>query len=324
MMSALRSFLFPPARRLARGIAGLVLPRGGSRRAAGDGERREEQRAACSPAPEDSCPGESKSTRPRTEINFCAPLAEHCNLKCRGCDHFAPLAEPEFADLAAFERDFARMSSLLNGKAMKIGLMGGEPLLNPRVAEYLPIARRYFRTTKIRVVTNGLLLLKQNEDFWKACRENGIMIEVTRYPINLDFDRMKRVAQSEGVSLSFYGTSGDEVKTSYHLPLDLEGGQDIRKSFIQCSHANSMIFLKKGRLYTCTIAPNIHHFSRFFGVGIRESSADSIDIHEAGSAQELFRFLSEPIPLCRYCLVEKRTFGHPWKRSRREIREWTA
>lgn len=106
--------------------------------------------------------------------------------------------------------------------------------------------------------------------------------------------------------------------------LDLEGGQDIRKSFIQCSHANSMIFLKKGRLYTCTIAPNIHHLSRFFGEDIRESAADSIDIHEAGSAQELFRFLSEPIPLCRYCLVEKRTFGHPWKRSRREIREWTA
>lgn len=323
MKSTLRRMLFPPVRKLARSVAGLVLPRGGSRRAAGDDAGLEEEREACSTAPEGCCPGESKSTQPRNEINFCAPLAEHCNLRCRGCDHFAPLAEPEFADLAAFERDFARMSLLLNGRAVKIGLMGGEPLLNPRVAEYLPIARRYFPATKIRVVTNGLLLLRQTGSFWKACRENDIMIEVTRYPINLDLDRMKRVAQGEGVSLSFYGTSGDEVKTSYHLPLDLEGRQDIRRSFIQCSHANSTIFLKKGRLYTCTIAPNIHHFSKFFGVDIRESEADSIDIHEAGSAQELFRFLSEPIPLCRYCLVEKRTFGHPWNRSRREIREWT-
>jgi hypothetical protein len=34
--------------------------------------------------------------------------------------------------------------------------------------------------------------------------------------------------------------------------------------------------------------------------------------------------LCQPIPFCRFCLVEKRTFGHPWQRSEKNIKEWTV
>lgn len=268
---------------------------------------------------------ESEMTKfsPREIIKFCVPLVEHCNLRCCGCDHFAPLAEQEFADVDAFENDFARLSSLVDGNAEKIGLMGGEPLLNPKVTEYFYIARKYFQKSRIRMVTNGLLLLKQNDDFWKACRDNNIVIEVTRYPINLDFGMMKHIAQSHEVLLTFYDDTGEAGRTSNHIPLDLEGKQDIRRNFMKCYHANNTIFMKKGRLYTCTIAPNINHFSKFFDVDIKTSPADSINIYEAQSAEEIMQFLSKPIPLCRYCYVEKRTFGHPWKRSHKDIKEWT-
>lgn len=259
---------------------------------------------------------------PKTIINFCAPLAEHCNLRCRGCDHFAPIAGQEFADMNAFEKDFARLSYLVNGEAVKIGLMGGEPLLHPKVKDFLYIARRYFRQTKLRIVTNGVLLLKQNEDFWIACRENNIIVEVTKYPINLDFTDIRNVAGNYGVSLAFYDNTGDVQKTSNHLPLDINGGQDIRRNFTKCYHANNTIFLKKGRLYICTIAPNVHHFNKFFNVDMQTSDGDSIDIYEAQSAREIFQFLSKPIPFCRYCHVDKRSFGHPWKRSNKDIKEW--
>ena len=130
---------------------------------------------------------ESEVTKlvPKTIIKFGVPLVEHCNLRCCGCDHFAPLAEQEFADLDAFENDFARLSYLVDGKAEKIGLMGGEPLLHPQVKDFLYIARRHFRKTKIRIVTNGVLLLNKKEDFWKACRDNNIIVEVTKYRLTL-------------------------------------------------------------------------------------------------------------------------------------------
>jgi hypothetical protein len=261
---------------------------------------------------------------PRGKINFCVPLVEHCNLRCFGCDHFAPIAEQTFADIHIFENDFGRLSQLLNGEALQIGLMGGEPLLHPRAKDFFYIARKYFPQTKIRIVTNGLLLLKQKDDFWKACRENDIIIEITKYPINLDFDQMKQVADSFGVKQVFYDNTGEVQKTSHHVPLDLEGRQDARRNFRKCFHANATIFLNRGRLYTCTVAPNIGHFNKYFNMNLPVSADDSIDIYKAQSAQDIFEFLSKPIPFCRYCYISKRTFGNPWKRSGKNIKEWTV
>lgn len=254
---------------------------------------------------------------------FGVPLVEHCNLKCCGCDHFAPLAGQEFADVVSFENDFARLSNLTDGKAEKIGLIGGEPLLHPEVKDCLSIARKYFQKSRIRIVTNGVLLLKQKNDFWKACRENHIIIEVTKYPINLNFDKMKEVAGRHDVLFTFRDDTNEVQKTSYHIPLDLDGGQDIQTNFMNCFHANHTILLKKGRMYTCTIAPNIGHFNKFFNRYLPMSDNNSIDIYQAKSAEEITQFLSKPIPFCRYCYVDKRTFGHPWKRSHKDIKEWT-
>lgn len=261
---------------------------------------------------------------PNRKLNFCVPLAEHCNLRCRGCDHFAPLAEETFADIDEFERDFARLSELLKGEALKIGLMGGEPLLHPRAKDFLYIARKYFPNTRIRIVSNGLLLLKQEANFWKSCNVNNIIIEITKYPINLDFNQMKTIADRFGVTLEFYDNTGTVQKTSHYVPLDPEGKQDARKNFRKCFHANFTIFLRKGKLFTCTVVPNIGHFNKYFNMNLATSASDSIDIYKAQSAQEIFEFLSKPIPFCRYCYVDKRTSENPWKRSSKDIKEWTV
>ena len=130
---------------------------------------------------------------------FCVHIVEHCNLKCQSCDHFAPLAEKEFADINVFENDFARLSELLNAKVNRIGLMGGEALLHPQLNDFLYVARKYFPKTKLQLVTNGILLLKQTEDFWKTCKKNDIIITITKYPIKLDFDKIRELAKQHDV-----------------------------------------------------------------------------------------------------------------------------
>ena len=89
-------------------------------------------------------------------------------------------------------------------------------------------------------------------------------------------------------------------------------------------HANSFCFLSKGKLFTCTVAPNIRHFNKFFNKNIPITDADYIDIYEAQNKEEVMLFLSRPIPLCKYCYVKKRTSGHPWQRSKKDIKEWTV
>ena len=44
-----------------------------------------------------------------------------------------------------------------------------------------------------------------------------------------------------------------------------EKGQcDPRRSFYKCFLANECIMLKDGKLYTCTLIPNIEHFNKHF------------------------------------------------------------
>lgn len=257
--------------------------------------------------------------------SFAVHIVEHCNLNCQFCDHFSPLAEEEFADIKVFEKDFARLSELLNAKIDSIGLMGGEPLLHPQLNDFLYVARKYFPETKrLRLVTNGILLLKQTEDFWKACRDNDIIIVNTKYPISLDFDKIREVAKKHNVKFEYYDNSGEVLKTSYHIPLDLEGRQNAHKNFIKCQHAVTCSFLSKGKFFTCTVAPNIRHFNKFFNKNIPLTNDDCIDIYKAENLDEIMHFLCRPIPFCKYCYVKKRTYGNEWQRSKKDIKEWTV
>ena len=85
-------------------------------------------------------------------------VADTCNLKCRGCMHFSNIAvKANSPDLEDFDRDFARLSHLFTNIFI-IRLMGGEPLLNPRLKEYMRIVRHYFPAAEIRIVSNALLV----------------------------------------------------------------------------------------------------------------------------------------------------------------------
>lgn len=261
--------------------------------------------------------------RTETELVFEVSLAEHCNLNCVGCAHFSPLAEPEFADYEETARDFARLSSLFHGHAKEIRLMGGEPLLHPELVRFLKMARESFPDAAIQIVTNGLLLLKQTEEFWLVCKENGIEICPTKYPVFLDFEEMERRAADHGVRYHYYSNTGTVHKTMRLFRMDVKGLQDSRKSFLLCDQANECPNLCRGKLYTCSAVPEARHFNKYFGESLKESSEDSIDIYQAGSAREILEFLAKPIPFCRYCRISETIWLQPWRRSEREIEEWT-
>ena len=56
-------------------------------------------------------------------------ITDHCNLKCRGCSHFSPLAQEWFESVEDFKKDFSQLASLMPVNIIR--LMGGEPLLHP-------------------------------------------------------------------------------------------------------------------------------------------------------------------------------------------------
>lgn len=259
---------------------------------------------------------------PKANINFVdIHLTEHCNLNCQCCNHFSQLAEPEFANIEAFERDIKRLSELSNGEVNIIHLMGGEPLLNPNCEIFFELTRKYFDKTEIKLVTNGILLLKQSDSFWQSMKDNNIILAPTKYPIKIDWDKIKSICESMDIKLIFFDDE-NVIKTSCYNPLNLEGNEPPEWNFRNCYPANNCLQLYNGKLYTCFEPAYIRHFNKFFNKNIPVSVNDYIDIHKARNYQEILQFLAKPIPFCKYCDVKNRKDGITWKTSTKGIEEY--
>lgn len=91
-----------------------------------------------------------------TVANIESDVADHCNLSCAGCNHFAPFMRPGFYNLHDFKLDIRALAPLLHAKRWY--LIGGEPLLNPRLTDYAKTLREAGICDEIYVWTNGLRL----------------------------------------------------------------------------------------------------------------------------------------------------------------------
>lgn len=106
------------------------------------------------------------------EIN----VVHHCNLRCKSCSHASPHFKKHYSDPSSIYKDLRIMSSCY--KPDHIRLVGGEPLLHPSFLEVLLSIKRSGICNKIRLLTNGILLSRADENIWAELSE----IHVSVYP----------------------------------------------------------------------------------------------------------------------------------------------
>ena len=251
-----------------------------------------------------------------TLYHFDIHITDHCNLNCKGCVHFSSICEPRFADPEEFADDMHAMAARL--RVEQIFLLGGEPLLHPRVDEFVGIARDCFPDTRICLVTNGVLLMKMGESFWRALAGSNTVLICEAYPISLPTEAIRARAADYGVQLEWTGHG-----KFYKLPIDPDGTQDPKDSFRRCSGITNCPLYKDGRLYPCAYPAYVDAFSRRFGLtGLVATDADSISVRDNDGAS-IMEFMRRPVPFCRHC-----DFDHfeeyPWDHSKRTIDEWTV
>ncbi len=260
--------------------------------------------------------------KPYTEIKSVDfELVGNCNLNCKGCNHFSPIAEEGELDCEAFEKDITRLYKVLGDRIHSINLLGGEPLLHSNIKRVMQIARKAFPETRVLILTNGLLLKNINDDFWNTAKENNIDIEITRYPINFDYDYIKKKGEEKGVRVVFFGRSDYIQKTLFTLPIDLKGKHDIKESFRECYMARNCITFRDGKLYPCSYAAYIYRFNYFFKKDIPVTDKDYANIYTM-PVEKILQRIGNPIPLCAYCASDKRTYGNKWTKSKKQLEEW--
>ena len=108
----------------------------------------------------------------RLEIN----VVHHCNLSCLGCSHLSPRLPKYFLSPDRLSHDLSILSKYCRPEF--ISLLGGEPLLHPDLIEIINVVRSSGISDRIRVVTNGRLLHKMPDQFWKDVDE----VHVSLYP----------------------------------------------------------------------------------------------------------------------------------------------
>lgn len=247
-------------------------------------------------------------------------ITEHCNLNCKGCSHYSSLACEEYLDTLVFEKDCMRLSQITD-KLYAFKLLGGEPLLHPRIVEFNDIARKYFPNIPVQIITNGILLTKQPEEFWVNCHKNKIKILISQYPIKLDKAAIKKTAKKYKVDVEYVGTTKKDRMCK--MPLDLSGNQNIAESYKNCIMSWGMcVTLREGKIYACSTPAHIRFFNKFFDKNLAVSESDYIDIYKVNSKEELVNFLCKPLQFCRYCRTKETGFGEVWDVSKKEITEW--
>jgi hypothetical protein len=128
-----------------------------------------------------------KPTLPFLEVM----MLRSCNLSCHGCTTFSDLKhQGDYSDWETNRQWLINWSQRLNIEA--IGLMGGEPLIHPRIRDWLSGIRETLPNAQIRFVTNGLLLEK-HIDIIDMLYELGH--SVLKISVHVEDDRINRIVK---------------------------------------------------------------------------------------------------------------------------------
>jgi len=237
-------------------------------------------------------------------------LTNHCNLNCKGCSHFCPIADPNYLTMDTFCRDMKRLSELFINIS-KIRIMGGEPLLHPLVATFAEKTRRFFPYSAISVVTNGILLPAMSGSFYETMVKNKVTLDISVYPVAKEkMSSYTLLASQYGIPIKF------TVVNQFCKRLNVTGDSDKHYIFKRCS-VKDCTFLLNGKIFHCCRPALSEIANKKFGWNIPGDGY--IDIHTNVSAATILDFLSQPSPTCSYC---KEVTWFPWEISKCQESEW--
>ena len=242
-------------------------------------------------------------------------LTTHCNIRCKGCSQFSPVAEKWFANISIHERDMKKLSELFSN-IETIRLVGGEPLLHPEIEIFLAITRKYFKKANICIATNGALLNSMTDRFWETCRANHIKINWSMYPPY--FNSKKKIVQnveSKGVVIS------TKKVEKFRCILNLRGDSDPNKAFRFCRSLYFAPFLRDGKIYICSRPVSISTFNNNFGTSIPTGGYFKIN-ESAVSGWDVLLSISQGSEVCNYCATTLSEFD--WTETCNKSEEWDA
>ena len=228
-------------------------------------------------------------------------LADHCNLGCKGCSHFSPFADKVLADIDQYTKDIRQLRRLVTN-IRKIRLLGGEPLLHPNIAAFITTTRKYFPDSDIQVVSNGILLSTMKEEFWQACQQAKVTVELSIAPPFYEKQEMwTAMVKSHKLRVIAFR------KKDFNDFIDVKGSSEEKENFKQCRKrmaielgTSILPMLKEGKIYNCFIPAYIHYFNKKYAANI--PNVEFINIHDPHvDGWDILKQIDTSTQTCKYC-----------------------
>jgi organic radical activating enzyme len=244
-----------------------------------------------------------------------------CNLACTGCATFSELKHSGYTSWPQIEAQIKPWLERLEPEC--VGVMGGEPFMNPHLEKIIVGLRKLLPNTQIRVPTNGLLLMKKYR-IVKLLEEIGNSILKISYHIDDDLihQAIKKIMHDFTFKpVTEYGINRWSTKNNFKFQIN--SPETFMKSFVNDYHnmkphnntpsdafdicvAQRCPFLFQGKLYKCSTAgltpwilkrfntPNEKLWEPYVNTGLDVTCSDF----------ELQKFLDnfgKPHAICRQC-----------------------
>ncbi|MCM1377519.1 MAG: radical SAM protein [Clostridium sp.] len=246
-------------------------------------------------------------------------LTDHCNLNCKGCTHYSPLVDADSREpLERVIDSMEKLGRLNDGRVEECYLIGGETLLYPWLEESMEALRKNFPNATLKIFTNGLLIPRMTESFWKKARELDIVLAITRYPVKFDYDASEVICRKNRVRCEIFGDRS-LADSFFKFGLDPEGKQNPRIAHFKC-YNSTCTSVVGGRVYPCSISACVGHLNLRFGTQYKHLRGDYLEIDKIQNLSEIDRMRKKAVPFCRYCKAAEEVKYGP---SHRELSEWS-
>lgn len=222
-----------------------------------------------------------------------AKINLRCNLNCSDCwDHSFVFKDDFNYDIEQFEQDLNILKQFIS-RISRFNIIGGEPLLNNNLFDYIQLIKRSRLAQRITIATNGLLIKSVDT---RIFRVEEIKFIVNEYPTaNLDEKEIVKFLDNQKVKYTYRSNC-------VHKFIEIDKKKDKAK---KCRIYGIYPNLYNGYIYGCWRPVSTKDYRQFLG----EKDCPDVRITDGLKLKDatwdrLFSFLKRkdtPLESCRYC-----------------------
>ena len=195
-------------------------------------------------------------------------------------------------------------------------ILGGEPLLNKNLPNFIMRLREILPNTDIAIISNGILIPKTEDILFEVMKKCNVGFILTLYQPTLKMkDMIYNRLLENGVP---YGSH--EAKTDLFEKFLMLEPESVDKHPYESCEPRGILVLKEQYLYRCPVEAYIGKYCEAYGVHM--DIPDGIDVLDTDIKWDnlIDKLYTEPRSLCKYC--SNKSDFYEWGNSKAEKMDW--